>query len=283
MKLRFLDDVLNKTLGAVPHYKKKLASLKKFIYKFNQMGSSEETHSKALLPPTRSKRETTKTDCLDSTVKLLDGSAYRKDLLQKFRLSPEQVRTLVDKLQVFGSLHSRDFLDDQQSERYTKQLGARGALTKIQKLIPIFLDEARNWANTVDGAFDLIPEDLKKLDIGGQSLLGLFRGPAELETFFTTAGGLFLSLLVNFIILATVVYRHKHFKKMNEEGEQHKKVHQQEEYHHQAYQPLVPSAPAPVTYQPALQMMTMPPAHMPYQPRQSRNQKDEMAYIMRQM
>jgi hypothetical protein len=283
MKLRFLDDVLNKTLDAVPHYKKKLASIRQFIYKFNQMGSSEETHSRALLPPTRKKRETTKTDCLDSTVRLLDGSSYRRDLLQKFRLTPDQVRSLVDKLQIFGSLQSRDFLDDQQSERYSQQLGARGALTKIQKLIPIFLDEARRWANTVDGAFDLIPEDLRKLDIGGQSFLGLLNGPGELEAFMTTATGLLFSLITNFIFLVSVIYRYKHPKKMDDKDEHHKKDHQQEEYHQQEYQPLAPSAPTPVIYQPAQQMMTIPATHMPYQPRQSRNQKAQMAYIMRQV
>jgi hypothetical protein len=262
---------------------KKLASLRQFIYRFNKMGSPEETHSRALLPPTRKKRESTKTDCLDSTVRLLDGSSYREDLLQKFRLSPEQVRTLVDKLQIFGSLHSRDFLDDQQSERYTKELGARGALSKIQKLIPLFLDEARNWANTVDGVFDLVPEDLMKLDIGGQSLLGLFKGPKELEAFFSTASGLFLSLLINFMILATVVYRHKYPKKMKEEEEQQKKDYQPKDHPQEEFQPLVPTAPTPISYQPALQMMTMPTSHMPYQPRLNSDRRAQMAYIMRQM
>jgi hypothetical protein len=162
-------------------------------------------------------------------------------------------------------------------------LGARGALSKIQKLIPVFLDEARRWANTVDGAFDLIPEDLRKLDIGGQSLLGLLKGPAELEAFLSTATGLLLSLMTNLFCLAAFVYRYKYPKKMDEKDEHQKKDHQQEEYHQQEYQPLAPSAPTPVIYQPAQQMMTIPATHMPYQPRQSRDQKAQMAYIMRQM
>jgi hypothetical protein len=285
MKLRFLDDVLNKTLDAVPHYMKKLASLRQFIYKFNQMGSPEESHSRALLPPNREKRESTKTDCLDSTVRLLDGSSYREDLLQRFRLSPDQVRTLVDRLKIFGSLQSRDFLDDQQSERYTEELGARAALSKIQKLIPVFLDEARNWANTVDGVFDLVPEDLKKLEIAGQSMLGLFNGPQETETLISTTLGLLISLLMNFLSLALFIYRHKHPKKMvEEEEEQQKKVYQPKGYPQEELQPLVPSAPSPISYQPALQMMTMPASHMSYQPRQNPDRMaHHMAYIMRQM
>jgi hypothetical protein len=284
MKLRFLDDVLNKTLDAVPHYLKKLASLRQFIYKFNQAGSPGESHSRALLPPNREKRESAKTECLDSTIRLLDGPTYREDLLQKFRLTPDQVRTLVDKLKMFGSLHSRDFLDDQQSERYAQELGARAALSKIQKLIPVFLDEARNWANTVDGVFDLVPEDLRKLDIGGQSLLGLFNGPQELEAIFTTASGLFISLLINILTLVVYVYRHKHSKKMEEEEEeQQKKVYQPKGYPQEELQPLAPSAPSPISYQPALPMMTMPASYMSYQPRQNADRMAHMAYIMRQM
>jgi hypothetical protein len=189
-------------------------------------------------------------------------------------LDPEQVRSLVDKLQIFGSLQSRDFLDNQQAERYSEQLGARGALSKIQKLIPVFLEEARKWANTLDGAFDLLPEDLSKVDIGGQSLLGFIQGPAELEAFLSTAFGLLLSLVTNVLCLVFFICRHKFTKKID--GKQ--KEHQQEEY-----QALEPSAPAPVIYQPAQQLVSLPATHMPYQQRQNRQQRARLAHIMRQV
>jgi hypothetical protein len=221
---------------------------------------------------------------LDSTVRLLDGPSYRGELLRKLRLTPEQVSTLVDKLKMFGNLHSRDLLNEQQSETYSEEVGARSALTKIQKLIPIFLDEARNWANTVDGVFDMVPEHLKDLDIVGKSWMGLFSEPQELVTMISTSLGLLVSVLFNIYSLVVFTLRHRQMKKtMEEEEVQHKKkVYQPKSYPVEEFQPLVPSAPTPVRYQPALQMMTMPASQMSYQPRLNRDQMAHMAYMMRQ-
>jgi hypothetical protein len=174
-------------------------------------------------------------------------------------------------------------LDDQQSEIYSEELGARSALNKIQKLIPIFLDEARNWANTVDGVFDLVPEDLKNLDIVGQSWLGLFNEPQELVTMISTSLGLTISLLFNIYSLVVFIHRHKQMKKtMEEEEVQYKKVYQTKGYPIEDFQPLVPSAPTPVRYQPALQMMTIPASQMSHQPKLNGDQMAHMAYMMRQ-
>jgi hypothetical protein len=280
-KLRFLDDVKNKTLDAIPYYLKKLASLRQFIYKFNQQGSSQETHSRALMPPSsRKKRETTQ--CLDSTVRLLDGPTYRGDLLKRFRLNPEQVSTLVDKLKMFGNLHSRDLLNEQQSEAYSEELGARSALNKIQKLIPIFLDEARNWAEKVDGVFDMVPQHLRDLDIVGKSWMGLFTEPQELVTMVSTSLGLLVSVMFNIYSIVSMTLRHKQMKK-TEKGEevQQKKVYQPRVYPVEEFQPLVPSAPTPARYQPAYQVMTMPASQMSYS-RVNRDQMANMAHMMRQ-
>jgi hypothetical protein len=69
---------------------------------------------------------------------------------------------------------------------------------------------------------------------------------------------------------------------MEEEEVQHKKVYQPKGYPLEEFQPLVPSAPTPVRYQPALQMMTMPASQMSHQPRLNADQMAHMAYMMRQ-
>jgi hypothetical protein len=277
-KLRFLDDVKNKTLDGIPYYLKKLASLRQFIQKFNQQGSTEESHSRALVPISRRKRAATQ--CLDSTVRLLDGPSYRGELLRRLRLSPEQVSKLVDRLKIFGDLHSRDLLDDQQSETNSKQIRARSALSKIQKLIPIFLDEARTWADTVDGVFDMVPEHLRDLDIVGKSWMGLFSQPQELVTMISTSFGLLVSVSFNIYSLVTTL-RLRQMRKTEEKlGVQQKKDYPSpKSYPVEEFQPLMPSAPSPVRYQPALQqMMTMPS----YQPRMTRDQLAHMALMMKQ-
>ena len=205
--LQFHDDVMGKTLNDLEDYKRKYTNIQSSIEKYNFLDGEPESilDQKERIdidePDRRKRREVDEqSKCTEADIELVNGDDYITEILKKLRISPTQLHQLVDQTKVYFSKSSRDFNNDYQAEIRNKEAQAGKSLTKIKRLIPEFLQICERWYKVVDELFMKIPNSLNNIGLSTNHEV-LFGDVFELETLITTSVTLFLSFLLNLVLI----------------------------------------------------------------------------------